>query len=150
MMLYQRKSLYSTNNLQTTWLCSSKKVIVREVLKNIIATTLQEAQCYLNEDATNTNETMKILSSYQDTLKRKINAAKTLEDKILELKHDPATIETILTVSTKFEIESMGKLNLTTKVIKSNTRKKETNVQTRWKQPTDTIKLLKPEITKWW
>ena len=101
------------------------------MLKNIIAITLQEAQCYLNEDATNTNETMKILSSYQGTLKHKINAAKALEDEILELKDDPATIETILTVSTKFEIESKGKLNLTTKVIASNTRKKQTNVQTR-------------------
>ena len=33
------------------------------------------------------------LSSYQDTLKHKINTAKTLEDKILELEDDPATIE---------------------------------------------------------
>ena len=101
------------------------------MLKNIIATTLQEAQCYLNEDATNTNETMEILSFYQNTLKCKINAAKSLEDEILELKDDPATIETILTVSTKFEIESKGKLHLTTKFITINTRKKGTNVQTR-------------------
>ena len=41
-----------------------------------MATNLQEVQSYLNEDATNTNETLEILSSYQDTLKRKINVSK--------------------------------------------------------------------------
>ena len=81
-------------------------------------------------------------------LKRKINAAKTLEDKILEPENDPAIIEPILTESTKFEIESKGKLNLITKFIATNTRKKETNVQTPSKQPTDTIKLPKLEIAK--
>ena len=41
-----------------------------------MATNLQEVQSYLNEDATNTNEALEILSSYQDTLKRKINVSK--------------------------------------------------------------------------
>ena len=72
----------------------AKKVNVRKVLKNTIATTLQEAQGYLNEDAT--NETIEILSFYQDTLKRKINAVKALEDEILALENDPAIIEAIL------------------------------------------------------
>ena len=46
----------------------AKKVNVRKVLKNIIATTLQEAQGYLNEDAT--NETLRnfiILSRHTKT-----------------------------------------------------------------------------------
>ena len=60
---------------------------------------------------------LEILSSYQYTLKRKINTVKTLEDKILELEDDTATIEAILTESTKFEIESKGKLKLITKFI---------------------------------
>ena len=124
----------------------AKKVNVRKVLKNIIATTLWEAQGYLNEDAT--NETIEIWLSYQDTLKRKINAAKTLEDEILKLENDPAIIEAILTESTKFQIESKGKLNLIMKFIATNTRKKETNVETPSKQPTDTIKLPKLEIAK--
>ena len=83
------------------------KVNVRKVLKNIIATKLQEAQGYLNEDAT--NETLEILSFHQDKLKRKINAVKTLEDEILELENDPARIEAILTEHAKFEIESKEK-----------------------------------------
>ena len=116
------------------------------MLKNTIAITLQEAQGYLNEDAT--NETIEILSSYQDTLKCKINAVKTLEDEILELENDPALTEAILTESTKFEIESRRKLNLITKFIVTNTRKKETDIQTRSKQPTDTIKLPKLKIAK--
>ena len=119
----------------------AKKINVGEVLKYIIATTLLEAQFYLNEDATNTNETIEILSSYQDTLKRKVNAAKTLEEEVLELEDDPATIEANLTKSAKFEIECKGKLKLITKLIPANTRKKQTNVQTRPKQPSDTIKL---------
>ena len=51
----------------------------------------------MNEDATNTNEIIGILSSYQDTLKHKINAIKTLEDEILQLEDDPGTIEAIVT-----------------------------------------------------
>ena len=124
----------------------AKKVNVRKVLKNIIATTLQEAQGYLNEGAT--YETIEILSSHQHTLKRKINAIKTLEDETLELENDPTIVEAILTESTKFEIESKGKLNLITKFIATNTRKKETDVQTRSKQPIETIKLPKLEIEK--
>ena len=124
----------------------AKKVNVRTVLKNIIATTLQEAQGYLNEDTT--NETIEFLSSYQDTLKRKINAVKTLEDEMLELENDPVIIEAILNESTKFEIESKGKLNLITKFTTTNTRKKETDVKTRSKQPIHTIKLRKLEIAK--
>ena len=114
---------------------------VRKVLKKIIATTLQEAQGYLNEDAT--NETLEILSFHQDKLKRKINAVKTLEDEILELENDPALTEAILTESTKFEIESRRKLNLITKFIVTNTRKKETDTQTRSKQPRLSYRNLK-------
>ena len=44
---------------------------------------------------------LEILSSYQYTLKRKINAVKTLEDTILEQEEDPATMEAILTESMK-------------------------------------------------
>ena len=97
---------------------------VRKVLKNIIAATLQEAQCYLNEGATNTKETIETLSSYQDTLKRKTNAVKTLE----ELEDDPATIEPIRTESTKFEIEINGELNMIAEFFATNKRKKQTNV----------------------
>ena len=62
-------------------------------MKNIIPTTLQESQGYLNEDAT--NETIEILSPYQDILKCIINALKTLEDEILELENEGAIIECI-------------------------------------------------------
>ena len=62
----------------------AKKRNVRKVLKNIVATSLQEAQGYLNENAT--NKTTEILSSYQDRLKREINAVETLETKSLSLK----------------------------------------------------------------
>ena len=58
-----------------------------------------------------------ILSSYQDTLKRKINTVNTLEDEFLELEDGKATTEVILTKSTKSEIESKRKLNLITKFI---------------------------------
>ena len=102
----------------------AKKINTRKVLKNVIAATPQETQGYLNEDATNTNETIETLSSYQDTLKSKTNASKTLEKEILELEDDPATIEEILTESTKFQIENKAKLNLITKFIGTNTTKK--------------------------
>ena len=117
----------------------AKKVNVRTVLKNIIATTFEEAQGYLNKDAT--NKTIEILSSYQDTLKLKINAVKTLENEILEVENYPAIIEAILT-------KSKRKLNLITKFIATSTRKKQTNVQTPSEQPTDTSELPNLEIAK--
>ena len=46
------------------------------------------------------------------------------EDKILGQENDLAIIQAILTESTKFEIEIKGKLNLITKFIATNTRKK--------------------------
>lgn len=51
-----------------------------------------------------TIETIKML--YQDTLKYKINAAKTLENQILKLKDNPTATEIVLTGRIKFEIES--------------------------------------------
>ena len=51
----------------------------------------------MNEDATNTNKIIEILSSHQDTLKHKINAVKTLEDEILQLEDEPDTIEATVT-----------------------------------------------------
>ena len=60
---------------------------------------------------------LEILSSYQDTLKRKINTVNTLEDEFLELENGKATTEVILTKSTKSELESKRKLNLITKFI---------------------------------
>ena len=76
----------------------AKKKNTRKVLKNIIATTPQEAQGYLSEDATNTNETIEILLSYQDTLKSKTNAFKTLEkDRLSSLGIKKSTSGTIIT-----------------------------------------------------
>ena len=76
----------------------AKKKNTRKVLKNIIATTPQEAQGYLSEDATNTNETIKILLSYQDTLKSKTNAFKTLEkDRLSSLGIKKSTSGTLIT-----------------------------------------------------
>ena len=76
----------------------AKKKNTRKVLKNIIATTPQEAQGYLSEDATNTNETIEILLSYQDTLKSKTNAFKTLEkDRLSSLGIKKSTSGTLIT-----------------------------------------------------
>ena len=75
----------------------AKKKNTRKVLKNIIATTPQEAQGYLSEDATNTNETIEILLSYQDTLKSKTNAFKTLEkDRLSSLGIKKSTSGTLI------------------------------------------------------
>ena len=76
----------------------AKKKNTRKVLKNIIATTPQEAQGYLSEDATNTNETIEVLLSYQDTLKSKTNAFKTLEkDRLSSLGIKKSTSGTLIT-----------------------------------------------------
>ena len=72
-------------------------------------------------------------------LKRKINAVKTLKDKIFKLEDNPVTAEAILTNNTKFEIEIKENLKLITEFIVTNTTKKkqmyihvQSNLQTRF------------------
>lgn len=100
-------------------------------------TTLDEAQGYLIKTVP---RKLQILYDHM----RKMNTDKTLDDEILELKDDPAGIETMFTGSTKVETETKVKLNLITKCIKRN----ETKIHTRLNQPADAIKLPKLEIVK--
>ena len=68
----------------------------------------------MNKNAANSNENIEVLLSYQETLKRKVNAIKSLEDKILELEDEQATIEVIPTESRNFK--SKEELNLINKI----------------------------------
>ena len=125
---------------------SRKQNKCNKIIKKHYSNDSPRSSSYLNKNAASTNENIEILLSYQETLKRKVNAIKSLEDKILELENDQATIEGIPTESRNFK--SKEELNLITKFIVTNTTKKKANVQKRPKQPAETIKLAKLQIAK--
>ena len=88
---------------------------------------------------------LETLRSFQEVLKRKLAAIKTLEDQIISIIDNPAEIEQIITESMTLEIQSKAQLNLIQKHL-NNSLKLENDVRTStWK---DTVKLPKLEIAK--
>ena len=84
---------------------------------------------------------LETLRSFQEVLKRKLAAIKTLKDEIISIIDNPAEIEQIITESMTLEIQSKAQLNLMKKHL-NNSLKLENDVGTStWK---DTVKLPKP------
>ena len=97
-----------------------------------------------------TEENIQMLNSYQETLKRKINAVKTLEDEIVDLEDDPNIMENILSESTQSEINSKAKLASIIKFVAANTMKnesKESKLEPMYR-PNNIVNLPKLEIKK--
>ena len=119
-----------------------EKFNVGKVLKAVVESTFKEVNNLLKNDD---EQTLKTLRSFQEVLKRKLTAIKTLEDEIISIINNPAEIEQIITESTTFEIHSKAQLNLIQKHL-NNSLKLENNARTsKWK---DTVKLPKLEIAK--
>ena len=119
-----------------------KNFNVPKVLKTVAESTFKEANNLLKNDGEQTLETLR---SFQEVLKRKLAAIKTLEDEIISIIDNPAEIEQIITESMTFEIHSKAELNLIQKHL-NNSLKLENNARTsKWK---DTVKLPKLEIAK--
>ena len=88
----------------------NKKIRIRKVLKEVVFKTF--AKC------NTTTEEEKSKSAYE-TLKRKINAVKTIEDEIIDISNDETLIEDIIMESNEFEIEAKSKLATVEKLVKS-------------------------------
>ena len=75
----------------------NKRLRIRKVLKEVVFKTFAECNT--------TTEEEKLKSAYE-TLKRKINAVKTIEDEIVDISNDEKLIEDIIIESNEFEIEA--------------------------------------------
>ena len=76
----------------------NKKLKIRKVMKEVVFKTFFEC---------NTTTEEEILKSAYETLKRKINAVKTIEDEIIDLSNDEKLIKDIIIIeSNEFEIEA--------------------------------------------
>ena len=79
----------------------NKKLKIRKVLKEVVFKTF--AKC------STTTEEGKLKLAYE-TLKRKINSFRTIEEEIINISNDEKLIEDIITESNEFEIEAKSKL----------------------------------------
>ena len=75
----------------------NKRLRIRKVLKEVVFKTFAECNT--------TTEEEKLASAYE-TLKRKINAVKIIEDEIVDISNDEKLIEDIIIESNEFEIEA--------------------------------------------
>ena len=105
-----------------------KKFNIRKILKDVVEKCITEADNITKQDGI-TEENIEMLNSYQETIKRKINAVKTLEDEILDLEDDPNAMENILSESTRFEINSKAKLASVIKFVAANAMKNESKLE---------------------
>ena len=73
-------------------------------------------------------QTLETLRSFQDDLKRKIKAARFLEDEVISIIDNPAGIEQILE-GMAFEIHSKAKLNFIQKYLNTKWQQLDLNPQ---------------------
>ena len=81
----------------------NKKLKIRKVLKDIVFKAFTEC---------NTTAEEAKLNSVYETLKRKINAIKTIEGEIINILNDEKLVEDIIIKSNEFEIKAKSKLAL--------------------------------------
>ena len=105
-----------------------KKQKIRDVLKNVVEKAFLEAEDITkNEDETR----LETISSYYETLKRKLAAIKKIEEEIVDASDDENIIEIILNESTTFEINMQARLNALHKFVNKNTSRKQKYKSTR-------------------
>ena len=76
-----------------------KKINIRKVLKTVVESIFKEADNLLKNDDEQPLETLR---SFQELLKKKHAAIKTLEDEIISIIDNPAETEQITTESMTF------------------------------------------------
>ena len=113
----------------------NKKLKIRKVMKEVVFKTFFEC---------NTTTEEEILKSAYETLKRKINAVKTIEDEIIDLSNDEKLIKNIIIESNEFEIEAKSKLATLEKLV----RTQQPDVKNARRNENISMRLPKLEILK--
>ena len=113
----------------------NKKPRIRKVLKEVVFKTFAECNTTTEEEK---------LKSVYETLKRKINAVKTIEDEIIDISNDEKLIEDIIVESNEFEIEAKSKLVTMEKLV----RKQQPDLKNTRRNENVSMRLPKLEIPK--
>ena len=113
----------------------NKKLKIRKVLKEVVFKTF--AKC------STTTEEGKLKLAYE-TLKRKINSVRTIEEEIINISNDEKLIEDIITESNEFEIEAKSKLAILEKLV----RTQQPDVKNARQNENVSMRLPKLEIPK--
>ena len=113
----------------------NKKLRIRKVLKEVVFKTFPECNT--------TTEEEKLKSAYE-TLKRKINAVKIIEDEIIDISNDEKLIKNIIIESNYFEIEVKSRVATMEKLV----RKQQPDVKNTLRNENVSMRLLKLEIPK--
>ena len=87
--------------------------------------------------------------SYQESLKKKVPATKTLEEETINLENDPTIIETVVNEGTQFETTAKAKLNSkASKTLLSKAFPSQTKVKEQSHARNEIVKLPELEISR--
>ena len=76
---------------------------VRTVLKDVVIKSLRETLSLMKLEVSDDN--ISRLQSYQETIKRKLGVAKTIEKELIDLYKEPLGISRIINEGMEFEVE---------------------------------------------
>ena len=133
-----------------------KKDLVRTVLKDVVIKSLRETLSLMKLEVSVDN--ISRLQSYQETIKRKLGAVKTIEKELIDLYKEPLDISRIINEGMEFEVECNTKLIILEKILNNQVKedKKPTKSNSTHRSPKEEVKLPKMEIrrfsgdpTKW-
>ena len=133
-----------------------KKDLVRTVLKDVVIKSLRETLSLMKLEVSVDN--ISRLQSYQETIKRKLGAVKTIEKELIDLYKEPLDISRIINEGMEFEVECNTKLIILEKFLNNQVKedKKPTKSNSTHGSPIEEVKLPKMEIrrfsgdpTKW-
>ena len=113
----------------------NQKLRIRKVLKEVVFKTFAECNTTTGEE--------KLKSAYE-TLKRKINAVKIMEDEVIDISNVEKLIEDIIIKSNEFEIKAKSKLATMEKLV----RKQQPDVKNTRRNENVSMRIPKLEILK--
>ena len=122
-----------------------KKFDLRKIFKDVVVKCLEEARDAMEQEVT--EERLDMLTSYHETLKKKLSAIKTLQDEICKLETDVNVIEAVVNESTLFEISSKAKLNSINNFLNKNVKNENSSREFRTLR-SDSVKFPQLEIQK--
>ena len=125
-----------------------KKDLVRTVLKDVLIKSLGETLSLMKLEVSDDN--ISRLQSYQETIKRKLGAVKTIEKELIDLYKEPLDISRIINEGMEFEVECNTKLNILEKFLNNHVKedKKPSKSNSTHRSPIEEVKLPRMEIRR--
>ena len=116
-----------------------KKDLVRTVLKDVVIKSLGETLSLMKLEVSDDN--ISRLQSYQETIRRKLGAVKTIEKELIDLYKEPLDISRIINEGMEFEVECNTKLNILEKFLNNHVKedKKPTKSNSTHRSPIEDL-----------